>query len=114
MKGRITVADGHQEARRPDPFVIEGSNDGSTWDEIARFTETGPFDVGDYKEFRILTNRSYRHFRFVWENNGSGIPEDGAEIGWIRALGYLDYDADVDVTYGGNKITYRGQGVTHA
>ena len=100
LKGRTGIPNSHMNARRPDPLVIQGSNDDSTWHEIARFTGTGNWNAGQQKTFNISTMSGFKYFRVVWESNGSNDPADGGQMGWIKLYGYVIHDTvDVDVPF---------------
>ena len=87
MKGRVAISNSHMDARRPDPLVLQGSNDGSTWDEIGRWTGTGPWNAGQTKEFSVSDGSAgHSRFRIVWEDNG-GADIDGAQIGAVWLYG---------------------------
>jgi hypothetical protein len=91
------ISDSHQNDRRPDPFVIQGSHDGVTWQEVARFVNTGPLNGSQQKSFVISTSKGFSKFRFVWENSPNPTTEGPAEIGWIKLFGYeIKGEMDID------------------
>ena len=105
MKGRETISDDHMNARRPDPLVIQASNNGVDFVEVGRFTGTGPWNAGEVKTFIITEDNEGRFFRVIWEDNG-GAPEDGGQIGWIKLFGY-------DASLNPDRVIYHGREVTH-
>jgi hypothetical protein len=109
MKARVGVPNSHMNDRRPDPLVIEGSNDGHVWHEIKRYTGTDPWNAGQQKSFVMSTLTGYKYFKINWESNGSNDPADGAQMGWIKLYGYTINDSkDVSVPYNlqGNLILH--------
>jgi len=86
MKGRVSVSNDHMNARRPDPLVLQGSNDGTTWDEIDRWS-TSSWNSGEVKIFTVDDGSSgHSRFRMVWEDNG-GADIDGAQMGYVKLYG---------------------------
>ena len=87
MRGRVAISNSHMDARRPDPLVLQGSNDGTTWDEIGRWTGTAPWNAGQTKEFTVNDGSAgHSRFRIVWEDNG-GADIDGAQMAWVKLYG---------------------------
>lgn len=88
MRGRAVVSNEHQRDRSPKILGVEGSMDGTVWDEIEIIDNSAILDWKTTNTIPI-TNRktAYRHFRLTWIENFS-VPSAGAQMGWIKLFGY--------------------------
>ena len=103
MKGRTVVDNAHMTARAPNPLVVQGSNDGSTWTEIFRDESITSWNTGEVKNFRITDYQAFSKFRVVWENNISDDASAGGQMGWIKLYGFEA------VTHQGEVVTNQGE-----
>jgi len=112
MKGRSVISNDHMSARRPNPLVLQGSNDGVTWVEIDRWTTTS-WNAGETKTFTVADGSAgHSRFRIVWEDNG-GDPIDGAQMGAVWLYGIAVPANREAVTYNSTVLTYNGVELSH-
>jgi hypothetical protein len=106
--------------RAPNPLRIEGTNDdydgndNESWTTILYDDTITSWTSGEVKRWDIPQSLGgFKRFRIVWENNLS-VPENGAQMTGVRAIGYETEPFDNTlVTYRGEIVTMNGEAVRY-